>query len=403
MKRVSQKVIIAVVLMGAAAALGWMIFSRFQEQSGSDGRREGLRSVPVEVALIRRGPIELRRTFSGTLESPAKLIVAPKISGRVVGLKVDIGDTVRRGQVIAELDNDEYVQEVALAEADLAVAKANIVEAQNTKEITTRELNRTKELSERGLASDSEFDSAKADQLLKQAWHEVSKARLTRAEVSLKTAKIRLAYTKITADWTGGNEHRVVAERYINEGETVSANTPLLSIVELAQIIGVIFVNEKDYIHLKLGQPISLTTDAYPGKQFHGRIYRIAPVFRQATRQARIEVIIDNPQHQLKPGMFIRSTVVLDRIADATIVPEKALTTRNDQDGVFVVNDDGQSVSWRKVKVTIREGERVQVEGEGLSGRVVTLGQQLVDDGSAITIPDEKSKTSSTSKETSAK
>ncbi len=92
--------------------------------------------------------------------------------------------------------------------------------------------------------------------------------------------------------------------------------------------------------------------------------------------------------------MFIRTTVVLDRIADATIVPEQALTTRNEEDGVFVVNKDGKSVVWRKVKVGIREGKRVQVEGEGLSELVVTLGQQLVENGSSIIISEKNRKTS---------
>ena len=105
-------------------------------------------------------------------------------------------------------------------------------------------------------------------------------------------------------------------------------------------------------------------------------------------------MIIDNPQQQLKPGMFIRATVVLAQLPEATIIPEQALTIRDDRSGVFIVSQDGKSVVWREVKVGIREGSRVQVEGDGLSGRVVTLGQQLVKDGSAIMIPDVQSKTS---------
>ncbi len=136
-----------------------------------------------------------------------------------------------------------------------------------------------------------------------------------------------------------------------------------------------------------------MTTDAYPGEQFTGRIDRIAPVFRKSTRQARIEMTIDNPQHRLKPGMFIRAAVVLARVPEATIVPEQALTKRDDKSGVFIVSEDGRSVAWREVKVGIREGDRVQVEGEGLSGRVVTLGQQLVNDGSPITIAAEQNQT----------
>ncbi|MBN2791939.1 MAG: efflux RND transporter periplasmic adaptor subunit, partial [Desulfuromonadales bacterium] len=138
-------------------------------------------------------------------------------------------------------------------------------------------------------------------------------------------------------------------------------------------------------------QKIVLTTDAFPGEQFQGQVERIAPVFKQATRQARVELKIDNPGQRLKPGMFIRAVVVLDRKLDATIVPQQALIRRDDVTGLFLVSDDGRSVSWHEVVVGIRNGERVQVTGDGLSGRVVILGQQLLNDGAAITIPAEQS------------
>ena len=85
--------------------------------------------------------------------------------------------------------------------------------------------------------------------------------------------------------------------------------------------------------------------------------------------------------------------MVLARVPEATIVPEQALTIRDDRSGVFIISEDERSVIWHEVKVGIREGNRVQVEGAGLSGRVVTLGQQLVKDGSEITIPAVQSQT----------
>jgi RND family efflux transporter MFP subunit len=306
---------------------------------------------------------------------------------------VNIADTVKRGQIVAELDNDEYIQAVAQAQADLEVARANLSEAESALGNANREFNRTQSLLKRGIASDSEFDAAQQDQLAKQAQLKVAAAQVTKAASSLETANIRLGYTKVTAGWAGGDEQRVVAERYVDEGQTVAANAPLLMIVELHPIVGVVFVTERDYAQLKPGQHVSLTTDAYPDEQFTGRIDRIAPVFRKSTRQARIEMIIENPQHRLKPGMFIRAAVVLTRVPEATIVPEQALTIRDDKSGVFVVSEDGRSVAWREVKVGIREGGRVQVTGEGLSGRVVTLGQQLVNDGSAILFSSEQKNT----------
>ncbi len=394
MKPVGPKIfILTVLLIGAAAGLGWIILGQFQDRASSSKSGKASRPVPVEVAQIQRGPIALQRTFSGELEALAEFVVAPKVSGRVERVIVNIADTVRRGQVVAELDNDEYVQVVAQARADLVVARANLSGAKSALEIAKREFKRTESLLKRGIASDSEFDAARQDQLAKQAQLKVAAAQVTKAESSLETTNIRLGYTKVTAGWTGGGEHRVVAERYVDEGQTVAANTPLLSIVELHPIVGVVYVTERDYARLKPGQLVSLKTDAYPGEQFTGQIERIAPVFRKSTRQARIEMTIDNPQHRLKPGMFIRTTIVLTQVSQATIVPEQALTIRDDKSGVFIVSEDGQSVVWHEVKVGIREGDRVQVQGEELSGRVVTLGQQLVKDGSAITIPDVQGET----------
>ena len=397
MKPVGLKIVfLAIVLIGVVTGIVWVVISQLQGREGSRGPSETSRSAPVEVAEIQRGPIELRRTFSGTLEARAEFVAAPKVSGRLERLSVNLADTVKRGQLVAELDNDEYVQAVAQGKAGLEVAMANLAEAKSALEIANRELQRIVTLRGRGIASDSQFDAARADQLAKQAQFEVAKAQVTRAEASLETANIRLGYTKVTADWNGGDEERVVAERYIDEGDTISANAPLLLIVELDPITGVIFVTEKDYALLRPGQSVSLTTDAYLGEVFQGRIERIAPIFRRATRQARVELTIDNKQQRLKPGLFIRATVVLDRVAEAMIVPDQALTTRDDKTGVFIVNQDGRSVAWREVKVGIRERNRVQVEGKGLVGRVVTLGQQLVDDGSAITIPSDVGDTTAT-------
>jgi RND family efflux transporter MFP subunit len=342
----------------------------------------------VEVGAIEHGEIELHRTFSGTLEAPAEFVVAPKVGGRVVRIVVDFSDPVERDQVVAELDNDEYLQAVAQAEADLAVAKANLAEARSSLEIAARALERVTTLRERGIASESQLDTARAEHLAKEAAVEVDEAQVTRAEAALATARIRLGYTTVTAGWSGGDERRVVAERFVDEGGTVAANAPLLSIVELDPIHAVIFVTERDYARLSVDQTATLSTDAYPGETFSGRITRVAPVFRQASRQARVEVTVDNPDQRLKPGMFVRVEIVLDRARDATIVPIEALTTRDGRDVVFVVAPDGESVSMRAVEIGIRQGSRAQVFGEGLVGRVVTLGQQLVDDGSRITVPE---------------
>lgn len=388
MIRIGGKFSVALVAsLLVAGAFGWLVLERVDEQGAASVRSGGAtKAVPVEIAAVQRGPMELKRTFSGALEARAQFVVAPKVGGRVERLYVNLADAVTRGQVVAELDNDEYVQAVAQARADLEVAKANVAGAQSALNIATRELERMQTLRQRGMASEAQFDTARANQLDKKSLFEVAQALVSKAESELRSANIRLGYTKVTAGWREGSDRRFVAERFVDEGETVTANGALLRIVELDAVVAIIFVAERDYARLDPGQLAVLTTDAFLAKRFEGRIERIAPVFQEASRQARVELVVANKALLLKPGMFVRATVVLDRIADATHVPAQALTARNGENGVFVVNEDGQSVAWQKVDVGIREAGRVQVTGKGVAGRVVVLGQQLLEDGSAITL-----------------
>jgi len=377
-------------LCAAGILLAWGIHQRLEATKQGPGARAGKQPVPVQVAAVEQEAIELLRTFTGTLEARAEFLVAPKVGGRVEQLNLELADAVTRGQVVAVLDDAEYVQEVARAQADLEVALASNAEASSLLTIAERELKRNDELRGRGVSSESQRDVAKAEQLAKEAQVNVTKARIASAEADLGAARIRLSYTQVTADWRGGQERRVVAERYVDEGETVAANAPLLRIVELDPLTAVFYVTERDYAHLRPGLAGTLSTDAFAGEVFSGEIERVAPVFRESTRQARVEMRVANPELRLKPGMFARATVMLDRVEQAVIVPEQALTTRDGRDGVFLVDADRSSAIWREVKPGIRQGGRVQLSGIEPGGQVVTLGQQQLNDGSPIRVVDDK-------------
>jgi multidrug efflux pump subunit AcrA (membrane-fusion protein) len=126
-----KRFLLPALLIFAAAGSGWLLWGCSQDGGDAAGTGKAARPVPVEVAPIEEGPIALRRTFSGALEAQAEFVVAPKVSGRVKHVTVNIADTVDLGQIVAELDDDEYVQAVAQARADLAVARANLSEAES--------------------------------------------------------------------------------------------------------------------------------------------------------------------------------------------------------------------------------------------------------------------------------
>ena len=376
-------------MLGLIGALAWGVYQKLDSQQAGEKQKREKIPAPVEVAVIEFGSIDQLRSFTGTLEARAEFVVAPKISGRIEALKVDLADSVERGQVVAVLDDAESIQEVARARADLEVEKALHVEALGLLTIAERELKRLERIQARGDVSESQLDITRSELVAKQALTEVTKARIARAEADLAAARIRLGYTQVKADWQGGSNQRVVAQRFVDAGETVAANSPLLRIAELDPITAVFFVTERDYAKLQVGQQASLDTDAFPGDRFSGSVQRIAPVFSETTRQARVELLVNNPDQRLKPGMFIRASVMLQRLENAIIVPELALTQRDDRQGVFLVAKDDETARWVPVETGIRQSGKVQVIGADLSGRVVVLGQQLLDDGSRLRIVEE--------------
>ena len=382
-----KRTILILLLLGLAAALSWAVMQRLSELGRTSGGPGGERPpAPVEVGPVVRGPITFRRTFSGELEAAAEFIVAPKVAGRLKTLAVDLGDTVMRGQLLATLDDDEFAQAVQQGIAELEVAKASHSEAKSALEIAERALQRAQNLRAQGITTESEMDEARTEELSRRAHVEVTAANVASEEAALETARIRLGYTRVTADWNGGDDRRIVGERFVDEGGTVSANVALLSIVELDPIIAVVNVPERDYARIAIGQRATLSTDSYPKSVFEGEIVRIAPVFRRSTRQARVEVRVENQDERLKPGMFIRAQLELEHYEDALSVPFDSVIERAGQTGIFLLDENGQRVQWRQVEVGLREGERLQVSAPGLSGEVVTLGQELCDDGSPVLV-----------------
>ncbi|HLT36877.1 MAG TPA: efflux RND transporter periplasmic adaptor subunit [Enhygromyxa sp.] len=385
-KTIAITALLATTLIAGGVALRVFVFADDGPGSAADGG-----PVPVEVAAVEHGPIERRRELTGSLEASAEFIVAPKVAGRVVRVAVDLADTVTRGQVVAELDDQELQQAEAQARANLAVARAQASAAEKAVTIARRNFDRVSGLHGRSIASEQELDVARSEKAEAEGNLEVARAEVQRASAEHQAAKIRSSYAKVTAEWTEGDDQRVVAARYADEGSTLAANAPLLSIVDLDPVVVVVHVTESDYAELAPGIPVTVRTDAFPGESFAGQISRVAPVFRAASRQARVEMTVPNGDGRLKPGMFVRVRAVLERLEDATIVPAAALVERDGQTVVFVLPADGSTVEARPVDVGIREGERVAItakDNRAIAGRVVVLGQQQLVDGTAIVIPE---------------
>ncbi len=375
------------IVLALIGLLGWQAHRRASTSLQGAKRQHRTVAVAVEVAPIQRATIRDIGLFAGSLLPKSYFVVAPKIGGRLEKLMANIGDFVKRGQLIAVLDDEEYAQQVEQARAELEVAKATVAESRSMLDMAQREFERARALRQKKIASESELDAAEAQYKTQDAKHKVALAQVAQKEAALKATQVRLSYTKIRAWWENTNENRIVGERFVDEGAMLKANDPIVSVLDIHSLIGVIHVIERDYSDVVVGQEAIVTTDAFPGRIFTGKIIRVAPLLKETSRQARVEVEVPNRDKLLKPGMFVRAQIEFASHDNATVVPSAALAKRNGQQGIFVADTENRKAHFVPITVGIINGELAEVVKPPLSGYVVTLGQHLLEDGASITLP----------------
>jgi RND family efflux transporter MFP subunit len=383
-----KRVVFVIVMVVLAGLLGWQVYVRAQARAAALGgmARRGRPVVPVEVVPVETGTIRDVAQFTGSLLPHSEFVVSPKVPGRLEKLLVNIGDSVTQGQQIALLDDEEYVLQVDQAQAELEVAQANVEEARSALEIGQREFQRVQALREKGIASASDLDSAQASLQAQTARQKVAAAQVSQKKAALQAAQVRQSYTRIKVAWQGGGDKRYVGERFVDEGALLRANDPIVSILDLSSLTAALHVIERDYSKVQVGQAVTVTTDAYPDKTFPGTVVRVAPLLKETSRQARVEVDLPNPDALLKPGMFVRAEIEFGRVEDARIVPTSAVARRDNRQGVFLADAAKKVAHFVPIVRGIQEGDRTQVAEPALSGMIVTMGHHLLEDGSSISI-----------------
>jgi len=394
-----RKIILITVIVVIIGLIGWQVIAKIIKAGQGSGFERRAAPVAVEIESVRKATIRDTGNFTGTLAPKSQFTIAPKIAGRLEKLMVDIGDRINRNQLIAVLDNEEYSQQLRQAEADLLVAKANLEESRSSLDVSEREWERVEELHKKGISADSELDAAKGTYATQEARYKVAQAQVVNREAALEAAKVRLSYTKISASWEERANPRVVGERFVHEGTMLTPNAPILSLLEINPLLAIIHITDKDYFRIKTGQGALISSDALLDKTASGEIVRIAPLLKETSREARVEIEFANPEELFKPGMFINVQIEFATHEDATVVPVSSVVKRDDQQGVFLADTENNVAQFVPVKVGIATNELAEiVEPPSFSGFVVTLGQHLLADGSPIILP--KPSTSQDSEDT---
>jgi multidrug efflux pump subunit AcrA (membrane-fusion protein) len=369
--------------------------------------------VTTATAITR----ELPRFFeaTGSLAGDEQTDVAPQTSGKVVALGVDIGTYVRRGQMLVKLDDAELKLRVEQALAQVEQAKASLRQAEEkiglrpgqafdpnrvaevgaaraALDLADKNLVRAEKLIESGDVSRSFYDEQRSrrDQLKEQYEAAVAQARqnyagvavartnVTNAEAALALMRKSLSYSIIPAPIDG-----FVAERTADLGEYVSPQQKVVTIVRINPLRMRIDIPEQAIPEVQLGQSVSVTTSAWPDKNFSGRIARIAPNVSSTSRTLTVEAEIENQSGTLKPGQFATVRILQPRPVAAVLVPARAVITEAGVSRLFVIKDG--HAEQRVVQLGQSEGDLIEIKsGVAAAEQVATSNLEQLSDGMAV-------------------
>src|SRR5712664_384815 len=315
----------------------------------------------VSIATAKSEVIPNLLIAVGDLAAVHQVNVTSDVNGRITDIMFTAGANAKEGTPLIQLFD-------APDQGDLANFKAQATVKQHS-------LDRAKQLAARQYGPQATVDTA-------QAAYDQANAGIAKTQAIISQKLVR-------APFDGE-----LGVRHVEVGQFLTAGTQIVSLTDLSELYANFTVTEKGSAQLKVGQTVRVGVDAYPGRTFEGKITAIEPQISTDTRNIRVQATLENPDHILKPGMFVTTTIVLPDKPPVITVPETAVDYTLYGDSVFLITekkeDDGKS-SLTAVRTFVRTGNRVQGRAEILSGlkdgdRVVAVGQLKLQSGSAVTI-----------------
>lgn len=383
-----MKYIKTAALVLAIAAAGVFFGLRVQEASKTQqeaakkaaNKKGGARVVSISTGKARVGSMRMEVLLTGALRPKEQVEVTAKATGRVEKLTYQLGDFVKKGDLIAEMEDDELQQQVSRAKAALSVVAASARQRQAELANSKANLERYQKLVKDGLASRVDFEEKQTALEVVQAQLQLTEAQRGQAQAELNELLIRLEQTKIYAPMNGH-----VAKRHIDQGAVVSPSTSILTLVNLSTMVTMANVPEHDVGRLRVGNLAKIEVDAFADRTFQGKVARISPVLDPATRSATVEVEIPNPENGLRAEMFARVKLDLGATRDAVLIPREALVYRGTQPGVFLL--DRQRALFRAIETGGSMGDDVEVVGNLEAGTtIVTRGASMLREGDQVKI-----------------
>jgi HlyD family secretion protein len=373
--------------------------SETAQASSQDGAAK-----PVKVEPVRQESVRRAVDVVGTLTAVDQVTISSEADGKVSRILADLGDRVKAGQVLLQIDNEkqQYSYEQQQAALARALAQYGASDPQNLPEIektpdaqranadlvqATQAFERASELFKRTLISQQALDDARAALQSKRAIYNAAlqngknlRASIQASEATMKLAGRQLRDTEIRAPFDGFVERRLV-----NLGELVKSQTPVMAVVRLDPLKVTAEIPEKMAPWISVGQQVDLQVDAYRDRKFSGKLSRISPGVNTATRAFPFEALVPNPDTVLKPGTFARVHIESGQVDTVLTLPYAALQYRYGVNRVFVVN--GGKLALRELAVGQRLGERIEImSGVKAGENVAVTDVDTLADGTPVTV-----------------
>ena len=336
------------------------------KSGGGEFKNPKADGVPVTVAAVEIVPLDRVLSIIGTLFAKDEAMIAATVEGQVEATRVDFGDRVMLGQELALIDVTTYEALARQATANLAKARASLVNAEQT-------LQRTRDLLKDKISSASELDKATADAGQARAEAKAAEAAEAIAQLNLDRSRVRAPFPA------------AVADRIASAGDYVKVGSPLFRLVNDSVLKFIFQVPERNASFVTKKLPVQFNVDNYPGETFTGSVYLISPAVSTSSRAFGVGALVTNTNFRLKANTFARGTLTLEQGVPTPLVPLDAVVSFAGVTKVFVV--EGDTAHARTVKTgRIQNGSQEILEGLKAGERVVVTGQGSLSDGAKVAI-----------------
>jgi RND family efflux transporter MFP subunit len=331
----------------------------------SEARQTPAAAAPeaIEVPAVEARVIDIAETLtiSGSLVPQTRVEVRSKLPGRLERVLVTIGDRVAAGQVIASLDAREIDTQVDAADAAVNVAKAALASAEASLSNATLELDRARNLFERGALPRQRLDAADTAHRAADAQRDLAQANLAQSAAAARRAREVRRDATLVSPIAG-----VVVQRNVDPGNLIApGDSPIVAVADTRVLKLEAGVAELDAGRLRVGMPARVAVQARPGETYEGRLAALAPEIDAKNRHFRVELRVPNPNDQLLSGMYATASIETARVEGAVTVPREAIGARDGRRVALRISDG------RVEPVPVTEGivdtGRVQVLS-GLAG-----------------------------------